>query len=1003
MNLIKEATASAGKTNEQRAHALFEATRDPKLNPVALGAGLVNSKADAGKLQMLSNLKKVVGDATDRESKSGTFSNDVESFLETLALSLVSTPPSSPSKPTVGPRALSSATGLSVAAAHRRVKKAVKKRQDVKNRVAGVFWSKKAARKSKVRVTKEVIKAVQEWVLKHPEVVQSPLVNDTLLVPDEDGVKQRVPKHLLRISVWELHNDLMNRDERVGCPAAYDADGNLIISDTTLRNIMPKNVKRITERHKQLCGCEPCIAAKTLHESLLHWRTKHSKDLKREMTRLQQDNSEAANTRLSDLNRRWSKFVQQTRDGGRNPKHPTAKDAAFSFLCQPCNGGAFRKWKCVLGRCDDCPGYEVPDEESGTGPSDKKIKFHSHEDIYSCSLHKSVVSKTTKLCPLCEEERDNIVSEHGEDEDLIKSKTGKVKKKKSLVLKVATLGDFHKSYYKPVMEKFAHHLSYVSMLGKKWTEEDRFNSFSSSKTGLFTREDYAEQIQFLLDLELQAMHWVGAPSLSVEGMACHLFKSEEDESPTLTFHSHLADNSLQNAATTTTHLNEVFNQLFEEKLLKKGDWIWDHTDGCSKQYRCAKAFYFLSWLSHKWGVVIDRAIGAPGHGKDIVDAINAVDKRLLRDYMRALKQPNESNEDTRKRFGLEGHLFSQDLTQAGGDEEQLVASVVAASFADQASKLLGAAWRFDGVKGGNKNRKRETQRKLKERYYHLQKEEDVKFLNVAMKMKGFDSAKGSGPNSHYNFRFDPDLPIMKCAVRRIPCACEGCVAQLKKPWVPGVEPEKQERYSPTGFNCKHHELFEGLNDWRIVEMVPAEGECDMEELQDSYLEVLDGLVDQMTPQVKVGNVGAVNVDDDDGFYLVRWTGVPSTQQEDEEWDTTDGGSFVPAGEVVCEGHYLMKVGGAKNWFTDPVDDSQNTKVMMKHVLHPDLSVEGVSEENRLPHSCNVAEAVDQNPVKLSDHDFQLIQDLILSREVYDQDLEDPRCSDSDSEDSTSEG
>lgn len=34
----------------------------------------------------------------------------------------------------------------------------------------------------------------------------------------------------------------------------------------------------------------------------------------------------------------------------------------------------------------------------------------------------------------------------------------------------------------------------------------------------------------------------------------------------------------------------------------------------------------LSVLSYAFGISIDRAIGAPGHGKDIVDGLNAQDK-----------------------------------------------------------------------------------------------------------------------------------------------------------------------------------------------------------------------------------------------------------------------------------------------------------------------------------------------------------------------------------------
>ena len=39
---------------------------------------------------------------------------------------------------------------------------------------------------------------------------------------------------------------------------------------------------------------------------------------------------------------------------------------------------------------------------------------------------------------------------------------------------------------------------------------------------------------------------------------------------------------------------------------------------------------FLSLRSSNFNIIIDRLIGVLGHGKDIVDAINACDKRYLK-------------------------------------------------------------------------------------------------------------------------------------------------------------------------------------------------------------------------------------------------------------------------------------------------------------------------------------------------------------------------------------
>ena len=55
--------------------------------------------------------------------------------------------------------------------------------------------------------------------------------------------------------------------------------------------------------------------------------------------------------------------------------------------------------------------------------------------------------------------------------------------------------------------------------------------------------------------------------------------------------------------------------------------MWDQTDGCAKQYRCSIPYYMMSYLSTSYQIVLDRAVDTPGHGKDVMDDFNAVQKR----------------------------------------------------------------------------------------------------------------------------------------------------------------------------------------------------------------------------------------------------------------------------------------------------------------------------------------------------------------------------------------
>jgi len=96
-------------------------------------------------------------------------------------------------------------------------------------------------------------------------------------------------------------------------------------------------------------------------------------------------------------------------------------------------------------------------------------------------------------------------------------------------------------------------------------------------------------------------------------------------------------------------------------------------------------------LASEFGITIDRAIGAPGHGKDIVDALNATDKI---------------------------YLCSDPL-------------------------------RVHGVKGEDKKKRAETA-KMKKRVYHVQDPKEVKYTSLSMTAVGFEAGEHNGLLAHYN-------------------------------------------------------------------------------------------------------------------------------------------------------------------------------------------------------------------------------------------------------------
>ena len=96
------------------------------------------------------------------------------------------------------------------------------------------------------------------------------------------------------------------------------------------------------------------------------------------------------------------------------------------------------------------------------------------------------------------------------------------------------------------------------------------------------------------------------------------------------FHSFLSDDSKHDATTTTEHNKQLISLLKNKQVLTTSlCTIWENTDGCAKQYRCATALCLISVMSQTYYIIIYRGIIAPGHGKEVVDGPNAVDKRYI--------------------------------------------------------------------------------------------------------------------------------------------------------------------------------------------------------------------------------------------------------------------------------------------------------------------------------------------------------------------------------------
>ena len=195
--------------------------------------------------------------------RSGQNSGDL-ALKRTIAMVVVPTPNEQTTTPSTEDRPIprnpiksikcaiplySSTFGLSTRLTQRRLNVAQTWRRDISHKIS--LFSAIQKRRGFTHVTQEVLESVQDWILRHPLVIQSPIAKDCIKIPIPGTTDHEIkPKMLLQCSVRELHNDLVKDSNDGGCSAARK-DGKIIVSDTALRYMMPPQVRKFSKKHKK--------------------------------------------------------------------------------------------------------------------------------------------------------------------------------------------------------------------------------------------------------------------------------------------------------------------------------------------------------------------------------------------------------------------------------------------------------------------------------------------------------------------------------------------------------------------------------------------------------------------------------------------------------------------------------------------------------------------------------------------------------------------------------
>jgi len=527
------------------------------------------------------------------------------------------------------------------------------------------------------------------------------------------------------------------------------------------------------------------------------------------------------------------------------------------------------------------------------------------------------------------------------------------------------------------IEKLVYHRNCYKLLGKFEVAKTRHDVFQSSPGHISTRSDYAERFKCEPDGQLQSEYFDNNRTLSMEGCCLDRFTTSDNVMDYLNeggnyipaendlhreFHLHLSDSKFQNAATTTQHLYEVLTKLFKDGNMMRYGTMWDQTDGCSKQYRCSIAYYLLSFLSSTFVIDIDRGIDTPGHGKDVVDGFNAVQKRYLKSCLRSRATP-EVHDSSSKQMRVNA------MTEEGE-----------VSFADECKRLL---LRRDevGTRGDKKHAKRESRAKLKESIYWVHKEENLKFNDMKATYKILNNTEGLGLMQFYHIRCDPELGIGFCALRRIPCACSACVDQLSHKWEPNISVTEQPRYAIEPESCKYSSILHGYNRWYIAELHLIQKTVDESVIEYRDETILNGQTWAVADQIDSGAFGAFQTTDTshtNGYYIVQWIGNAYTLQERHLCHAFDPPNVIEEGELVCRAKFWTTTSKGSLWYYEPPNDIL-VMVRLKQVLMPYFEMKNPNDPStKLPR--HLKRFTDMNPHVLCKEDHLTMMDKIEGRQ-----------------------
>ena len=221
--------------------------------------------------------------STDCDSSARAAGNQRAHSAERSSGSSATAGPSSSAPPGIPYRTLSKRLGIAQSTGDRNFEAALQNRRALKKKSKGAYLIDMRKRMGSRRIKAEVIEALAEFIVDHPNVRTSPYPTDTLLVRGANGKKDvRVPRLLLEIGVPRFYQDFVKAHPQFVtqrfCRPTRKSGPHFAVGERKFGMLLPPNVRRMTAR-RESCGCTDHTRMRGLHSCLNRKRTEMAKKL----------------------------------------------------------------------------------------------------------------------------------------------------------------------------------------------------------------------------------------------------------------------------------------------------------------------------------------------------------------------------------------------------------------------------------------------------------------------------------------------------------------------------------------------------------------------------------------------------------------------------------------------------------------------------------------------------------------------------------------------------